>query len=63
MRGTWVVMIVGPTETPQVMGPFRKESTAREAAEAWNAANPYDDEESEQYTALATRVLPFSIDA
>lgn len=55
----WVVMISGPTETPTLMGLYRKQKTAEKAAERWNKANPPDEDDTEPYKALAWPVQPF----
>jgi len=44
-------MIVGPTETPDVHGPFREESRAEAVADRWNRLNPAADDDPEPYYA------------
>ncbi|MBF9135244.1 hypothetical protein I0C86_41070 [Plantactinospora sp. S1510] len=60
----YVVMIVGPTETPTLLGPYRSEERAQGDADGWNKANPPSDEDGdERWHAKAWPVQPFSIDA
>ena len=60
---TYVVMIVGPTETPTLLGPYRKRERAEQAADRWNAANPIDyDDDGEQWVGHAVAVTPFDED-
>lgn len=58
----WVVMLVGPTETPTLLGPYRSQDRAEADAQRWNQANPNDEDETEPTYAVAWPVSPFSVD-